>query len=642
MRASTGPGSWQAVRVSGPSADLVDQPSPTVRHHQAAHPRPVLLDERLVRNLGLILVGASLVWRGWIAFQGYFSNDDFVFAYLAAVKPLSWDYLLRGHAGHLMPGAFLITWLLDKVAPLSFPAAMAVVLAFQTATSLALLRLLKLLFGFRAAILIPLTLYLFSPITLEPFVWWAAALNHLPMQLGMVLAVDSLVRYLRTNDRRWAFATVGSVVFALLFFEKSLLIVPFLFLFAAFFFTDGSVIHGLRTVLLQHLRLWGTLAVIGIGYYAVYRATANFEFKYSPAPGSTVNLTGTMIGTSLLPGLVGGPWNWLPVGSSGGVANPPDVGRWLSWEIMVGAILLSVLVRRRAARAWVLLGGYVALDVVLLAIGRLSWIGPVIGQAYRYLADAVIPASLCLGLAFIPLIGEKNPFTPWMKFVVQRVPGVRIVATVTGVIVLNLYLLSAGISTASFTSLWANNTAKAYVANVQSAFASAKPGTVLLDEPVSDLVLSGQFIPHYSEAQIFAPIRGKVKYGSSVTALYGFDSAGHLVPKAVGGIETLPGPLSGCGYAVLPGSQTVLQLPLVVPPLVLTVKVAYLAGADTPLTVGLGTSSVTVPLTKGLNDVYFRMEAGGGQVVLSGTKPGVAVCVDKVTVGQRVDLPKAP
>jgi hypothetical protein len=117
---------------------------------------------------------------------------------------------------------------------------------------------------------------------------------------------------------------------------------------------------------------------------------------------------------------------------------------------------------------------------------------------------------------------------------------------------------------------------------------------------------------------------------------------GYLVPQTLAGVTTIPGPLPNCGWAVLPGNETIVPLPLDVPPLLLTVKIAYLAGANTPVTVRLGTTKVTVPLTKGLNTVYFTMAAGGGVVVLSGTNPGVAVCVDKITVGQRIPAPSQP
>jgi hypothetical protein len=604
--------------------------------------KSVFLDPRLVRNLALFLIGASLVWRTWIALQGYFNDDDFVFAYLAAVKPLSWAYLMRGHAGHLMPGAFFVTWVMDKVAPLSFPAAVAVSVTIQAATSLALLRLLKLLFGLRAAILLPLAIYLFSPITLETFVWWAAALNHLPMQLGMVLALDSLVRYRRTAQLRWAVTTVCSFLFALLFFEKALLIPPLLFFFTAFFLTSGGVLRGLRDATVSHARLWGLFVGIGVGYYVLYRATADFGFNYHPGSGPTTGLAGTMVGTSIIPGLVGGPWDWIPLGNSGGAAAPPDLGRWISWEICAAAVLVSVLVRRRAARAWVLLAGYIGIDVALVAVGRLSWIGPIIGQAYRYSADAVIPAALCIAIAFIPMVGEQSPFTARWRYVVDHVPGVRVVTAVAATLALNLFLLSAGYSTNAYTRLWANNPAQPYMANVRHALLSARPGTVLLDAPVSPAVLSGFFYPYAAQSQVFAPFRGNVRFGPFTSALYGFDSAGHLVPQTLAGLTTLPGPLVGCGWGVLPGRQTALPLPLMVPRLVLTVKIAYLAGADTPMTVRLGDTEVTAPLKKGLNTIYFTTSAGGGSVVLGGTRPGVAVCVDKVTVGQRIPVQGQP
>jgi len=632
------PSGSSAASNGAPDAGLAGRPS----HHAAsADARPTLLDPTVVRNLALLLIGVSLAWRGWIALQGYFSNDDFVFAYLAAVKPLNWAYLMRGHAGHLMPGAFVVTWVLGRVAPLNYPAAVAVSLAVQAATSLALLRLFKLLFGLRAAILLPLAIYLFSPITLETFAWWAAALNHLPLQLGMVLALDSLVRYLRSGRRRWAVATVGSFLLALLFFEKALLIVPLLFFLAAFFFTDGGVLRGIRTALVAHVRLWAALATISVGYYVLYRATANFGFNYRPASSQAADLAGTMVGTSFLPGIIGGPWNWVPTGNAGGAANPPDLARWISWEIAASAVLGSTFIRRRAARAWALLAGYVGMDVLLLMVGRLSWIGPIIGQSYRYVADAVIPASLCIALAFIPMIGEADPFTTRWQIVVRHFPGARVMTTVIGALVLNLFLLSAGVSTNKYTAIWADNPAKSYMANVRTALEQARPGTVLLDAPVPDSVLNA-LSPYTQQSQVFAPIHSKVRFGPFTSTLYGFDSDGHLVPQTLAGLTTLPGPLVGCGWGVLPGSESILPLPLTVPPLSLTVKIGYLAGADTPLTVRLGTTTVTVPLKKGLNTVYFAMAAGGGVVVLGGTNPGVAVCVDKVTVGQRIPAPSQP
>ena len=159
---------------------------------------------------------------------------------------------------------------------------------------------------------------------------------------------------------------------------------------------------------------------------------------------------------------------------------------------------------------------------------------------------------------------------------------------------------------------------------------------------MSDIVTTGFYGELTAQSQIFAPIRSGVRFGKSVTTLYGFDADGHLVPQVLVGVTTIPGPLPGCGWGVVPNQETYAFLPLKIPFLPLTVQIAYLAGADTTMTVQLGTTTTIVPLSKGPHDVYFPMAAGGAVMVLSGTGPGVAVCVDHVTMGQRVSAPRQP
>ena len=60
-------------------------------------------------------------------------------------------------------------------------ACVASVVLLQALASLAVLRLLRELLGNRPVILLPLVLYLFSPLTLAWFVWWANALNAVPL-----------------------------------------------------------------------------------------------------------------------------------------------------------------------------------------------------------------------------------------------------------------------------------------------------------------------------------------------------------------------------------------------------------------------------------------------------------------------------
>ena len=134
---------------------------------------------------------------------GYFL-DDFAFTGFAPSYPVTavHDFLLKSYNGHLMPGAFVQVWLMTKAFPLNFAVVVAVDVVLQVLVGLAVLAVLRELFGSRPVILVPFTVYLFTPMTLPAFVWWAAALNQLPQQLATALAIWCQLRYLRTGRVR--------------------------------------------------------------------------------------------------------------------------------------------------------------------------------------------------------------------------------------------------------------------------------------------------------------------------------------------------------------------------------------------------------------------------------------------------------
>src|SRR5215475_825710 len=62
---------------------------------------------------------AVFAWHTWLTLRGYFWQDDFRYLTLAATKPLG-SLLVTGYSGHLMPGQFLLVWLLTAVAPMKY------------------------------------------------------------------------------------------------------------------------------------------------------------------------------------------------------------------------------------------------------------------------------------------------------------------------------------------------------------------------------------------------------------------------------------------------------------------------------------------------------------------------------------------
>ena len=80
------------------------------------------------------------------------------------------------------------------------------------------------LFGRRQAILVPLAVFLFCPLQLAGIAWWSVVLNILPLELGLLMAVDAHVRYLRGGRMRNAVAAAGWLLVALAGSDKAVVI----------------------------------------------------------------------------------------------------------------------------------------------------------------------------------------------------------------------------------------------------------------------------------------------------------------------------------------------------------------------------------------------------------------------------------
>src|SRR3954471_20368263 len=175
-----------------------------------------------VARTAAVLIAVQLLVRAVLAFRGYFYWDDLILTGRAGTQSLlSPGYLFDDHDGHVMPAAFLVAGGISRLAPLNWlgPALSLVVL--QLVASLALLRTLHLILGWRSVLLLPLTFALFTTLGVPAFAWWAAALNALPMVAAMAWVCGDAILLVRTGNRRYA--VTGTLVFlgGLLFFEKA-------------------------------------------------------------------------------------------------------------------------------------------------------------------------------------------------------------------------------------------------------------------------------------------------------------------------------------------------------------------------------------------------------------------------------------
>ena len=111
-----------------------------------------------------VLVGVQLLIRGVLAFRGYFYWDDLILVGRAGTHSLlSPSFLFDDHDGHVMPAAFLVAGAITRLAPLNWVGPAVSLVLLQLLASLALLRSLYVILGWRPVLLVPLTFALFTP-----------------------------------------------------------------------------------------------------------------------------------------------------------------------------------------------------------------------------------------------------------------------------------------------------------------------------------------------------------------------------------------------------------------------------------------------------------------------------------------------
>lgn len=589
------------------------------------------------------LLSAHLAVRAWAAFGAFWYLDDYRLVIEGGDRPLS-QRLLEPYDAQFMPVGRALAWLAARSETPDYRVLASISFVLAALAALSCLWMLVTLFGRRWQVLAVWVLYLTSAITVPAYLWWAAGLNQLPLQSVFFVAVGAWVRLQRDGRRRWSVLLVGVLVVGLGSYVKTLLVFPVLAYLSLAYFTSGGPVTRARVLLRRH---WAA-ALVGVlgagGYLAYYVATAP-QIASARRPGVALDLADQMLGQTLSTGLLGGPWRWDDAIAPVAQADPPTWAVALCWAVLATAVVLVARRRRRTLRAWVLLAFYVAADYVLLLTTRAQVVGSVSGTEYRYLTDAACAAVLAVGLAALDLQGatessETRPSRPnparWRRYSVRAVA-----ATVYGAVV-----VGGVASTVGYTASWHSGhpgravigTALEDLEDIRAAEArraDGGPTTVDLDDQILPLSVTGALnVRDASSRRLLGLLSDVARFPSTTESPHLLDADGHVVDAEIDPSATTgPGPQPGCGWP-LRAPQAV-RLPLD-RPLVdrrWWLRIDYLAADDSGLRLDVGTSSHELDLTRGLHRLYVAVERGFDAVTLSGTDPGVTVCVDRVEVG---------
>ncbi|WP_109551596.1 hypothetical protein [Mycobacteroides franklinii] len=571
-----------------------------------------------------VLIVAQLVVRGVLAFGGDFYWDDLILVGRAGTQGLfSPSYLFDDHDGHVMPAAFLLAGIITKLAPLNWfwPALSLVVL--QALASLALLRALWVIVGWRPVLLVPLTFALFTPLAVPGFTWWSAALNSLPMLTAMCWFVADAILLDRTGNRKYAATALAAFLGGLLFFEKSV-VIPFVAfaVVALLAYLRGDGWSALTRTWRRGTMLWIPAGALTAAWIALYLVVVN-QKRWSTDLSMTWSLLQRSFTHGVLPGLVGGPWRWDRWVPSSPWAEPSSFVIGLGAFTLGATILLTCYRKQRLGLVWLTLLGYlVASEVPIYLMRSSAFTALLLAQTLRYLPDLVVIATL---LAAVGLTAPNRPGSGYLDSSTRRT------ATVT--LVLALFVGSSMVSTVTYLRSWRNNPASPYIANVKESLAAVATGPAVLDQEVDPLVLQNVVRPENLLSHMFALVRPRPEIGSTTTQLRMFDRYGHLLDAQVTWARAISeGPVPGCGYLVQSTHTMPLSGPLL--PADWIVELNYLANTDGAVWASFTNGpKVRVPVRPGLNRVFIRLPGSGNSLTLQPITQSLSLCVAVGPVG---------
>lgn len=584
---------------------------------------------RSVAAAAFALIALQTAVRAVVAFGGYFYWDDLILVGRAGTRPLlSASYLLTDHDGHVMPAAFLLGGAMTRLAPLvwTWPALSLILL--QLLASLALLRALYVILGWRPVLLVPLCFALFTPLTLPSFAWWAAALNSLPMLAALAWAVADAVLLVRTGNRRYAVTALTAYLIGLLFFEKAAVIpvVAFTLAVLLWYVRHGDGPAAVRAVWRRGVGLWlpalGLTAVWTVLYVAVVD-----QQRWSSDLSMTWELLARSVTHGIVPGLVGGPWEWQRWAPASPWAVPPVAAMVLGWVALAAAVALSMLRKQRLGPVWLCAAGYaVACQIPIYLMRSSAFTALELAQTLRYLPDLAWVLAL---LAAVGLNAPNRPAAGWLDRSARR--------TVTATALAAVFVLSSLVSTRTFLTSWQDNPTKSYLHNAIQGLAAARASSAspMLDQEVDPLILQRVVGPENLVSHMFALVRDRPDFDRSTNRLRMLDAGGRLRDAQVTWVRSVaPGPRPQCGYFVEPDRPVRMPLDGPLLPAEWTAEINYLANTEGSVLMSLPVGPQTrVAVKPGLNRVYVRLSGAGDAITVQSVTTALTLCVASGPVG---------
>jgi hypothetical protein len=410
-----------------------------------------------------------------------------------------------------------------------------------------------------------------------------------------------------------------------------------LFALTSAFFAVGSWPLALWPTLRTHWRAWLLYVVVTAAYlplYLIRLKTSTIGVTKPPTFSFVLNFAGLLLRDTFLPGAFGGPWRWAYSGVST-LASPPSTLAWISWALAILVLLTSLTYAWDAWRAWVILAAwFVLVDVVPVIAGRSTYIASaVLGLSARYVWDGAAVLALCLGLAFLPIIGSPRPQRQH-----RRLGRTEFAAATTLIVAI---VFGAIWSYADYPNDPSVATGRSYLATAQTALAGVPSGTVIFDNAAPPAVTGGIAGPADMASAVLSPLEvgpaaSRPKFVTQPDGTYNhlmeFNVFGQLVPALPFGASS--GQPPAADGSCWPASNGTVTVPLqAMATDASTLRIGYIGAGNGQLLITFGSQSVVYNSGSGLNSAFLPANGASAQSVTIQAISGTLPCVGDVEAG---------
>jgi hypothetical protein len=466
--------------------------------------------------------------------------------------------------------------------------------------------------------------YLFAPIAVMSFAWYAAALQSVSLQMSMAGVLLHHVRFMRHGRRVDLVTAAGWLVLALFFWEKGLVILPVMLMVSMLWFPSAAGVRGALGGLRRDRWLWCIYSAIAATYLVLY-ATLTTPDRGPPQPLSMYLRVGWRALTGgAIPYLLGGPFGDAR-NSVGGIPGVHFGTVYLA--VAVTAMAITIHRFRPAWRAWLLFFVYLLMNVVVNTASRAYLFGEGTGLSARYFCDMVMVATIAVPLSLAsvrdPLLVEPSP--P----VAPRRSGAVVVWMVTVVYI----LCSVATSWFAVRGLPADRI-RSYMATARADIERLGPVVVHDAVAPNGILMAGRV------SDVIIPMRLGVRFDEPTDQLYAADATGHLTPATVQkAAEALPGPNGKCGTRVDNGGTSRLTLGGTLPRWGWVVRIDYFIGSDAAASIDTGGARQGFAVRSDRHTLYVPINDRIDHIDVSLYGASAPMCITRLVVGLVPDAP---